>query len=422
MKKYTDHNSTPLKFHKFFHYVWTPITLLVSIILLFALFRGFSYNNVGLAVYVTFSVLNFALTAAYFIGFFRWKKYAWYCLFAQLISEAVLYTATLILSVFILPQYISTVIGVLIGFSIRGIPMGIYYYKRRGLFSTEGYNPKAAKAEVSPMHTAGRICPACGKEIAADTRFCIHCGAAVNTQPTATADIPVADAPPADTAEGISAAYTVQPAEETAGIAPTEQTIEKPVLEEIPPSLSPDNKAGRKLQKVHIALIAACLCAAVLGVLNIVQYTQIGSYKASADALSLQVNTLNETIDGYKNRIDQITKSKQDTETDAQLYNILAQFVTEEVPEYKSKTYYSSDYVLFVPMSSYRKTFTITAKLDDVTVSFYPVGESVTADYMEEWNGYSIDIYLIPEKRGVTTLHFSNDKNDDTFKVMIFVV
>ena len=156
--------------------------------------------------------------------------------------------------------------------------------------------------------------------------------------------------------------------------------------------------------------------------LNIVQYTQLGNYKASADALSLQVDTLNETIDGYKNRIDQITKNNKETETDAQLYNILAQFMTEEVPQFKSKTYYSSDYVLFVPMSSYKRTFTVTANLPDVTVSFYTVGESVTADYMEEWKGSSIDIWLIPEKRGLTTLHFSNDKNSDTFKVMIFVV
>ena len=413
MKKYTDHNSTPLKFHKFFHYVWTPITLLVSIILLFTLFSGFSYNNVGSAVYVTFSVLNFALTAAYFIGFFRWKKYAWYCFFAQLISEAVLYTATLILSVFILPQYTSTVIGVLIGFSIRGIPMGIYYYKRRGLFSTEGYNPKAAKAEVSPMHTAGRICPDCGKEIAADTRFCVHCGKEIE-EPDADQSTAVQPA----SAEVTAAQYTGTAAI-SAGTASAAEAYTPAEKEAAQPADGHKPKAGRKMV---IALTAACICAVALGALNIVQYTQLKGYRAENAALVLKNNTLNETIDGYSKRVAELSSYNAKTETSARMYDTIAEFVSEEMPGYKSRTFYASDYMVFMPMNATRRTVTITANFGDATVTFSPAGDSVEADFVESWNGYSIDVYMIPQKKGLTTLNFSNDKNGDTFKVLVFVV
>ena len=409
MKKYTDHNSTPLKFHKFFHYVWTPITLLVSIILLFILFRGFSYNNVGSAVYVTFSVLNFALTAAYFIGFFRWKKYAWYCLFAQLISEAVLYTAALILSVFILPQYISTVIGVLIGFSIRGIPMGIYYYKRRGLFSTEGYNPKAAKAEVSPMHTAGRICPACGKEIAADTRFCIHCGKEI-TEPYADHSTAVQPA----SAEVTAAQYTGTAAI-SVGTASAAEAYTPAEKEAAQPADGHKPKTGRKMV---IALIAACICAVALGALNIVQYTQLERYRTQSEALVREIEQLNESNENYSSRVQALMKET----ADAQLYYKVADFMINDVPTFNSGMYYAEDYIFFTSLDDGMQNFSVTANWNDVIIEFQQDGSSISADFGQSWSGNSISVYYTPEQTGITTLHFYNDQTDDTFRVMIVVV
>ena len=363
--------------------------------------------------------MNFALTAAYFIGFFRWKKYAWYCLFAQLISEAVLYTATFILSVFILPQYTSTVIGVLIGFLIRGIPMGIYYYKRRGLFSTEGYNPKAAKTETSPVLTAGRICPACGKEIAADTRFCTHCGKALEE--------PQADLCAAETA---SAADTApQCADSTAVCADSSDYKETDANAYIPmeketalpasEGKAVQSKAGKKMV---IALTAACICAAALGVLNIVQYTQLKNYKAENAALVLKNNTLNETIDGYSKRVAELNSYNQKAEASVAMYDTIAEFVSGEMPKYKSKTFYASDYIVFVPMGAAKHTFTVTANFNSAKVSFSPAGDSVAADFAENWNGNSIDIHMLPQNKGLTTLYFSNDQNSETFKVLVFVV
>lgn len=409
MKKYTDHNSTPLKFHKFFHYVWTPITLLVSIILLFILFRGFSYNNVGSAVYVTFSVLNFALTAAYFIGFFRWKKYAWYCLFAQLISEAVLYTAALILSVFILPQYISTVIGVLIGFSIRGIPMGIYYYKRRGLFSTEGYNPKAAKAEVSPMHTAGRICPACGKEIAADTRFCIHCGKEI-TEPDADQSTAVQPA----SAEVTAAQYTGTAAI-SVGTASAAEAYTPAEKEAAQPADGHKPKTGRKMV---IALIAACICAVALGALNIVQYTQLERYRTQSEALVREIEQLNESNENYSSRVQALMKET----ADARLYYKVADFMINDVPTFNSGMYYAEDYIFFTSLDDGMQNFSVTANWNDVIIEFQQDGSSISADFGQSWSGNSIRVYYTPEQTGITTLHFYNDQTDDTFRVMIVVV
>ena len=409
MKKYTDHNSTPLKFHKFFHYVWTPITLLVSIILLFILFRGFSYNNVGSAVYVTFSVLNFALTAAYFIGFFRWKKYAWYCLFAQLISEAVLYTAALILSVFILPQYISTVIGVLIGFSIRGIPMGIYYYKRRGLFSTEGYNPKAAKAEVSPMHTAGRICPACGKEIAADTRFCTHCGKEI-TEPDADQSTAVQPA----SAEVTAAQYTGTAAI-SVGTASAAEAYTPAEKEAAQPADGHKPKTGRKMV---IALIAACICAVALGALNIMQYTQLERYRTQSEALVREIEQLNESNENYSSRVQALMKET----ADAQLYYKVADFMINDVPTFNSGMYYAEDYIFFTSLDDGMQNFSVTANWNDVIIEFQQDGSSISADFGQSWSGNSIRVYYTPEQTGITTLHFYNDQTDDTFRVMIVVV
>ena len=79
MKQFTDYNSTPLKFHKFFHYIWTPLFFVSSFIIMLGDIAEYSSFNHITAVNVTYAILNCILIGCYFVGFFRWKLYSWYC-------------------------------------------------------------------------------------------------------------------------------------------------------------------------------------------------------------------------------------------------------------------------------------------------------------------------------------------------------
>lgn len=416
MKKYTDYYSTPLKFHKFFHYVWTPVTLLISLVVLFIMFRSFSYNNIGSAVYITFAVFNFALTIAYFIGFFRWKKYAWYCLFAQLISEAVLYTVTFILSVFILPQYILTLAGVIIGFSIRGIPMSIYYYKRRGLFSTEGFNPKNTNKTDSAQTSASaenRFCTHCGHPTAAGNAFCINCGSILTQNP---ASGEAAQPHQYEVSENCctETAVTAETAATTTAV--TDDTASAEQCNLTVPALS-----VQKTKKGRIKKIAVIAAIAVLAVTNLVQLGMVSKYKSEAAGLSAEVDTLKRVNDDYRVQLNKALTKDTKNYTKAGYFDTISNFLINEVPSYKSTKYYSDRYLIFMAEGEKDK-IKITANYNDATVSHQLSGNSVDTEYAEFWSGYSIDVNITALSKGLTTIYFTNDKDSTDFKVLVFVI
>jgi len=125
MKQYHPAGKAPIQFHMFFWYVTLPFTVLLSIIFILIytsqntrlLDSFFPYASI-------FDVIYYALVSILsiicFVGFFRWKSYAWY-------------SVIIILSTMVLYGFIS---GGIAGALILPYPIlvGIYYIKRRPLF------------------------------------------------------------------------------------------------------------------------------------------------------------------------------------------------------------------------------------------------------------------------------------------------
>ena len=410
MKKYTDYYSTPLKFHKFFHYVWTPITLIVSIIALFSSIGSYSQFNRVTAVITTFALLNTGLIVAYFLGFLRWKKYGWYCLYIQMAEELIYGVFQYFVYSTYLPALKSMAFGIIFGVILRGVPIGIYYYNRRALFTAEGFNPKQPPAVIPQQTTFDtycvniKLCPNCGKEVQTDNLFCIHCGVSV-------AGVKVVEKT-AETAENMSEIPEI--------------TAENPPNTEMAQSVK-EEKQKDKISKGKISakMLTACALAAVFAVLNVVQLVSASNLRADNQRLSAKVNQLEETVQDYSHQLSEaleISQEEREMRDKANRYDTITNFVLGQSRQNKSKKYYPSTYLVVMSLEDGQQNFEITANFEDVTVRFKTEGEAVEAKFAQNWNGTSIDVELTPNYKGTTKLVFTNDVNSDSFTVLVVVV
>lgn len=132
MRKYTDLETTPLKFHTFIRFVFFPLGMLVTLANVFLLLPYMGTNFAAL-VAVPLYIAYFIASLACVIGFGQWKSYAWYALLwalglrvvDQLLASGLdFYAGVSSLDI------ASEIIGCLIA---NGL-IFLYYYKRRALF------------------------------------------------------------------------------------------------------------------------------------------------------------------------------------------------------------------------------------------------------------------------------------------------
>lgn len=165
MRKYTDLETTPLKFHTFIRFVFFPLGMLVTLANTFLLLPYIGTNFVAL-VATPLYIAYFAASLACVVGFGKWKSYAWYALLwalglrvvDQLLASGLdFYAGVSSLDI------ASEIIGCLIA---NGL-IFLYYYKRRALFfrletsqpaepakapeSASDSSPESSKSESSSL-------------------------------------------------------------------------------------------------------------------------------------------------------------------------------------------------------------------------------------------------------------------------------
>jgi hypothetical protein len=150
--KYQSIENTPLAFHAFFRFVLLPIniaygaySLIRSILDLhsnYAIYEQYGAGLIG-AYYtdIVYGIVFIILAAIVFIGFFRWKPYAWSSLMVILIIAPIYnyYAAYLSGGAYFIRAVILTIFSILVA---------VYYVHRKPLFFKSG--------DVSP-HTQGDI-------------------------------------------------------------------------------------------------------------------------------------------------------------------------------------------------------------------------------------------------------------------------
>ena len=210
MNQYHDHLKTPLLFHRIYWMIWTPAQIVLGVPGIIAAAKSLNSADIYAVLDFGYALLTCLFMAVYFVAFFSWKLHGWYALMAQLVMNVAYAFASLL----VFPNDDrSYAISLVIGTLIRCIPVGIYYYKRRPLFSAKGFDipaagmffsggaayqrtqnqqntqwqqnqpdtqpPLSAQPFESTDTDAERIytCPECGGQVKQDVCFCVHCGA-----------------------------------------------------------------------------------------------------------------------------------------------------------------------------------------------------------------------------------------------------
>lgn len=182
MKQYQSRLDAPLKFHKFYWYIYLPIQFLRVLGMLFSTdlqMKGtFSWIY---GIDSVFFIASLGLILACFIGFFRWKPYAWYSMMILLSVSLGYAWYTIFLYAALFPELVSTAIGQMIGVSIHSVLVGIYYIKRRPLFFADDEWTLNQESGKTPGQKE-EFCLQCGQKLREESSFCSYCGTPVRRE------------------------------------------------------------------------------------------------------------------------------------------------------------------------------------------------------------------------------------------------
>lgn len=203
--RYISRDETPLKFHNFFRFVALPIGILYTIYNMYNEFKNVSQ----LDLLYTFDLLILSalivLNTLAFIGFFKWKSYAWYCVMARtaimIINSAVIIYICMRYNT---PAATRLIVQQVLSLAVTGL-ITAYYYKRKLLFFEQKQNipqythpigegttnlhspyqnPENTTATDDIQINAGKLsvqqfCSNCGAALNPGHRFCPKCGAEI---------------------------------------------------------------------------------------------------------------------------------------------------------------------------------------------------------------------------------------------------
>lgn len=228
MNQFNNRSTAPMLFHKIYWLIWTPAQITMGATSAWELKDGISAFTLWEMADFIYGIATILLMATYFIGFFKWKRYAWQALMTQLVINV----GYAVVALFYYSQSGDSAFGMslIIGTLIRCIPVGIYYNNRKQLFTKEGgempqgsiffgggqpprsngWNQQNGQHNQqwngtqwqNPQHTQPQngftapsaeaqhntaehkaentsACPNCGKSIKSTSNFCIYCGTKV---------------------------------------------------------------------------------------------------------------------------------------------------------------------------------------------------------------------------------------------------
>lgn len=188
MKFYYSVETTPLKFHKAFYKVLSPIFMGVQGLVLLGTIGHLSsdnglYNPAMLVLNLIISCIAITILAFITYGFAKKKQYAWYMVYAYLILNV----SSNIISATQTPNP-AVAVGQIIGALIIPSLIGIYYYKRKPIFVTASNGNFGGSSQHMmvqstidfPKKDVINYCRKCGNRVTHDSVFCNKCGTKID--------------------------------------------------------------------------------------------------------------------------------------------------------------------------------------------------------------------------------------------------
>lgn len=178
MKRYYSIGGTPLSFHSFIRYFSLPLSVIYIAADLVECLTNYTRFNWFDTYYIGYDVIFIILGVIIFIGFFRWKAYAWYCMMAILaLNPLYLIGSSIICSVY-QPSGLTKVLELLATRVIFSVLVGIYYIKRKPLFVLMPNSEADIISGEESLPLSIKYCRNCGAQLKMpDSRFCGECGA-----------------------------------------------------------------------------------------------------------------------------------------------------------------------------------------------------------------------------------------------------
>ncbi|MCE5235520.1 MAG: hypothetical protein ABFC62_03940 [Clostridiaceae bacterium] len=171
MKKHFDRKTAPLLFHRLYHYVALPLTAIWLALQTFLFMAASFAEPRALPVALLFLTLT-GLSAATFIGFFKWKPFSWYTALALFLFQWIYMILVAVLAHFP-PLFVAFV--ALISAAVA-VLLFLYYLKRKPLFIP--VPPPFADQNLDALDEKNKSCKFCGAWLMPpDASTCPVCGA-----------------------------------------------------------------------------------------------------------------------------------------------------------------------------------------------------------------------------------------------------
>lgn len=279
------------------------------------------------------------------------------------------------------------------------------------------------------------ICPSCRYQLPAGSQFCPECGTRVSLAPTVpTVDpsipqqpsvYPAAPQVPTYKAPSVKAQPSAYPPPSyTPPAAPNPSVRPAPV----PPSYMPPvkKKSGKNILLTVFTVILAILLLGSL-VLNAIQYfmtqEEIASLESTVDEQRKTISNQEKTIDNQKTSLETLQAAAEHQEADAENYRQILELLEGADIGYAADNFNSSDSILILNQWDSSAQFTLTANWTDGGTVSMELSDSYVADVdfdSNEWST-STTMTVYPYSPGVCVATFSNNVDNNVFKVLIIV-
>jgi len=172
MKMYHDRETTPLKFHKFYRFVYLPYEIYLVISGIIGIISGIEYFHFSYVISLTYNLAVLICLITCLVGIKAWKLYAWKALITSRIILLTFGALLLWLAFVLSPKHIPVQIELFLSNLVKSVPILIYYLKRRNLFLPQD-TTQIPDAKSYP-------CPTCEKIVSREVSICPFCGAVLH--------------------------------------------------------------------------------------------------------------------------------------------------------------------------------------------------------------------------------------------------
>ena len=179
-----------------------------------------------------------------------------------------------------------------------------------------------------------------------------------------------------------------------------------------------------KFRPIVLAVVLLAVFLVASAGLNVYQYYVGQDNSRLVGELNSKVSSLNNTVSTQKTKISSLNSQVESNKEKAESYDDLISALSTGNLGYAANNFKSSESVIVVSQNQNNRKFTLTANWSNggtVSTSYSPSFPSAYVSFdNDEWNT-STTMTIEPFRTGITTVTFSNDVDNKTFKVVIIV-